>query len=38
MCDQGHKVTFDSQNCEIRKKVQRNWLLQLQVLQETYMC
>jgi hypothetical protein len=20
MCDQGHKVTFDSQKCEIRKK------------------
>jgi hypothetical protein len=20
MCDQGHKVTFDSQNCEIKKK------------------
>jgi hypothetical protein len=20
MCDQGHKITFDSQNCEIRKE------------------
>ena len=38
MCDQGHKVTFDSQKCEIRKEVQGNWSLQLQELQATYMC
>jgi hypothetical protein len=32
MCDQGHKVTFEE------KKVQGNWSLQLQEIQETYMC
>jgi hypothetical protein len=38
MCDQGHKVTFDSQKCEIRKEGSGNWSVQLQELQTTYMC
>jgi hypothetical protein len=38
MCDQGHKLTFNSKKCEIRKKVQGNWSVQLQELQTTYMC
>ena len=37
MCDQGHKVTFDSQKWEIRKEGSRNWLQQLRELQATYM-
>jgi hypothetical protein len=38
MCDQGHKVTFDSQKCEIRKQGSRKLIATLQEIQATYMC
>jgi hypothetical protein len=36
MCDQGYKLIFDSEKCEIRKE--GYWSVQLQELQTTYMC
>jgi hypothetical protein len=29
MCDQGHKLVFESHKCEIRKEVHTSWWLQL---------
>jgi hypothetical protein len=37
MCDQGHKVTFDSQKCEIRKEGSGKLIATVRELQATYM-
>ena len=38
MCDQGHKFTFDSQKCEIRKEGSGKLVATVKELQATYMC
>jgi hypothetical protein len=38
MCDQFHKVTFDSKKCEIIKEGSGKLIATLRELQETYMC